>query len=148
MFSLLWFVWSWLFWTFHCWSLYPCPKDRDKCETLGHGIVFKHFSVTCVALLTPNTWPVLIQSHHLSPPEIWSPPTKILCPLQLSPFPYFTVLFLSATPFFCPGHSASFFGVLSLCNFLFHPVWHCILLFYNSCLLDPFRLIPTAAALV
>lgn len=89
VFPLLWFVQSWpSFWTFHCWPLCLCPKDRDKCGTIVKGDGFQ--ALLChVALLTPNSQSVPIQSHHLFPPKIWGPPTRTFCPLQPSPFPNF-----------------------------------------------------------
>lgn len=84
MFPVLWFVHSWLsFWTFYYWPLCLCSKDWDKYETIGNRDGFQAF----LWLLTPNTQPVLIQSHYLSLPKIWYPSLKILCPPQLSPFP-------------------------------------------------------------
>lgn len=50
-FPLLWFVQSQpSFWTFHCWASCVCPKDKDKCGTVGNGGGFQAFLCDCLPL--------------------------------------------------------------------------------------------------
>lgn len=75
-------------------------------------MVFQRFSVTAYPQHTTCSNPISsslpILKNLMSTSAFSLPPTS-------------NVLFLSATLFFCPGHPASFSGVLSLCCFPLPP---------------------------
>ena len=88
----------------------PLSQGQRSMWAIGKGDGFQAFLFDCFPITLSMSNPISSSLHSKN----MIPILKNLMPTPaFSPPPVSNILFPSATPFSCPGHSAPFFGVLS-----------------------------------